>query len=190
MIVAESLPYPWPFDGALEPAATALVVAGWDAGWAARVQQEQAPMVLTRLAVLTSLVALTISVAHPARSGHSAPTPTVDPPRIPAARSILAAGVDGFYGSSLDAVLRHAGIRFLLVAGLGLEGPVHSTMRDANDRGYECLLLSDAVAPVDPSLVPAALSSIHMSGGIFGATGTVAAVAAALRPPALGVSIP
>jgi nicotinamidase-related amidase len=42
-------------------------------------------------------------------------------------------------------------------------------MRSANDRGYECLLISDACSPLDPSLVGAASRMIEMSGGIFGA---------------------
>ena len=53
-------------------------------------------------------------------------------------------------------------------------------MRAANDMGYECLLLEDAVVPADPRLVSAALSSIEMSGGIFGAVGRADAVRTAL----------
>ena len=57
---------------------------------------------------------------------------------------------------------------------------MHSTMRSANDRGYECLLVVDACAPLDPDLVPPAISMVEMSGGIFGAVGTTAPVLAAL----------
>ena len=53
-------------------------------------------------------------------------------------------------------------------------------MRSANDRGYECLLVVDACAPLEPELVPAAISMVEMSGGIFGAVGTTAPVLAAL----------
>ena len=80
-------------------------------------------------------------------------------------------------------MLRTGRIRRLLLAGVGLETCVHSTMRDANDRGYECLLVLDACVPIDPSLVPASVSSIEMSGGIFGAVGTSADVIAALSTP-------
>ncbi len=61
-------------------------------------------------------------------------------------------------------------------------------MRDANDRGYECLLVLDACVPIDPDLVTASVSSIEMSGGIFGAVGTSADVIAALTtvPEPLG----
>jgi len=79
-------------------------------------------------------------------------------------------------------VLRAAGATHLLVAGHGLEGPVHSTLRSANDRGYECLLVIDACSPLDPGLAGAARSMVEMSGGIFGAVGTTADVLAALVP--------
>ena len=47
-------------------------------------------------------------------------------------------------------------------------------MRSANDRGFECLTLTDAVAPHDPALAARAHHSVTMSGGIFGAIGTTA----------------
>ncbi len=53
-------------------------------------------------------------------------------------------------------------------------------MRSANDRGYECLLVVDACAPLDPDLVAPATSMVEMSGGIFGAIGTTDPVLAAL----------
>ena len=89
------------------------------------------------------------------------------------------------------------GATHLLVAGLGLEGPVHSTMRGANDMGYECLLVLDASAPLAPDLVGPSRSMVEMSGGIFGAVGATADVLAALRPlpttapaPALAPEVP
>jgi nicotinamidase-related amidase len=68
----------------------------------------------------------------------------------------------------------------LAIAGLGLETAVYSTMTTANDRGYECLALADASAAHDPEVGERALRSITMSGGIFGAVGTAAALRAAL----------
>ncbi|NKY41308.1 cysteine hydrolase family protein, partial [Cellulomonas septica] len=91
-----------------------------------------------------------------------------------------AGGIDAFYASDLDLVLRTRGVRRLVLAGVGLETCVHSTMRDANDRGYECLLVVDACVPVAPDLVGAAVSSVEMSGGIFGAVGRTAAVVTSL----------
>ncbi len=58
-------------------------------------------------------------------------------------------GVDGFSGSPLAECLAGLEVDHLLVCGLGLEGPVHSTLRSANDRGLECLLVIDACAPLD-----------------------------------------
>jgi nicotinamidase-related amidase len=57
---------------------------------------------------------------------------------------------------------------------------VHSTLRSANDTGYECLLVADACSAHDPALVASSISSVEMSGGIFGAIGTTDAVLAAL----------
>ncbi len=72
----------------------------------------------------------------------------------------------------------------MLLAGFASELLLDSTLRSANDRGYECLTLSDAVAPFDPDVGERALASITMSGGIFGAVGTTAAVLDALCVPA------
>jgi len=91
-----------------------------------------------------------------------------------------AAGVDGFYGSPLDDRLRRLGRDQLLLCGAWLETGVHSTMRSANDRGYECLLVLDACDAYDATLVAASRSQIEMSGGIFGAVGLQADVHAAL----------
>jgi nicotinamidase-related amidase len=122
-----------------------------------------------------------VRVAHarPARAprGVADPTPLGAPP----GDQVHAAGIDGFYGSDLDARLRAAGRTQLLVCGHGLEGPVHSTLRSANDRGLECLLVVDACSPLQPDLVAGATSSVCMSGGIFGAVGRTDAVLAALE---------
>ena len=110
-------------------------------------------------------------------------TPSTDRPGLLVPDlDLVAGGVDGYYASDLDIVLRTGRYRRLVVAGVGLETCVHSTMRDANDRGYECLLVVDACVPIDPALTAASVSSIEMSGGIFGAVGRTADVVAALTP--------
>jgi nicotinamidase-related amidase len=91
-----------------------------------------------------------------------------------------AAGLDGCYGGPLEPTLRGLGVDRVLLAGLGLAGPVHSTMRSLNDQGYECLLIADACSHEGPSTQDGAISSVLMSGGIFGAVGETAAVLAAL----------
>jgi nicotinamidase-related amidase len=80
-----------------------------------------------------------------------------------------AAGIDAFTGSPLDGELRARGADHLVLVGFGAEAAVDSTLRSANDRGYECLVVTDAVAPFDPATGAAALASVTMSGGIFGA---------------------
>jgi nicotinamidase-related amidase len=91
-----------------------------------------------------------------------------------------AAGWDGSFGCDLDAVLRAIGTRTLVLAGLASELTVDSTVRTLNDRGWECLVLTDACAPLDAALGARAHHSLTMSGGIFGALGTVPALVAAL----------
>ncbi len=76
---------------------------------------------------------------------------------------------DAFFGTGLDLTLRVLCLTHLVFCGFGLETVLHSTLRSANDRGYECLTLSDGCAALDARLAPAALKTVTMSGGIFGA---------------------
>ena len=99
--------------------------------------------------------------------------------------TLEAGATNGFYSSRLDDVLRANGRTDIIVAGWGLEGPVHSTLRAANDRGYECLLVADASTPLDPDLVFGSCEMVRFSGGIFGAfAGTADVVAAFGGDPA------
>jgi nicotinamidase-related amidase len=89
-------------------------------------------------------------------------------------------GKGAFYATSLDLVLRVAGITHLLLTGITTDVCVHTTMREANDRGYECLILSDCTGATDPDNHRAALRMVTMQGGVFGAVATSGALLAAL----------
>jgi biuret amidohydrolase len=80
-------------------------------------------------------------------------------------------GKGSFYATDLDAILHSKDIRSLIVTGVTTEVCVTSTVREANDRGYECLVLSDCVASYFPEFHSAAIEMIKAQGGIFGWVG-------------------
>ena len=85
-----------------------------------------------------------------------------------------------FWGTDLAPILAARGIRALILAGVTTDVCVHCTLREANDRGFECLLARDACGSGDAEAHRAALHMVTVEGGIFGALADVSAIVAAL----------
>ena len=77
-------------------------------------------------------------------------------------------GKGAFYATDLGSMLQNRGIRQLVVCGVTTEVCVNTTVREANDRGYDCLVLEDCVGSYFPEFQTAALAMIKAQGGIFG----------------------
>jgi biuret amidohydrolase len=85
-------------------------------------------------------------------------------------------GKGAFWATDLHALLQSRGIRQLIVTGVTTEVCVHTTVREANDRGYDCLVPADCVGSYFPEFQTAALAMIKAQGGIFGWVSSSAAI--------------
>jgi nicotinamidase-related amidase len=89
-------------------------------------------------------------------------------------------GKGSFYATGLGETLKARGITHLVVAGVTTEVCVQTTLREANDRGYECLLIEDATESYFPEFKAATLAMITAQGGIVGCTAPLSALEAAV----------
>jgi nicotinamidase-related amidase len=173
-----SRPYPWPYHGAIRPAQTALLILSGDGDTEVDVATLDRLVAFVETARREGITVITLPHTGP----RAVPPIAVDGGELEVPRPHFGA----FHGTNIDTVLRRRGLTDLLFAGFPFELGADCTMREANDRGYECLVLEDACSSVSPQTFAGAIRTLEASGGIFGTAAPVAAVIDALSRSCTG----
>jgi len=95
-------------------------------------------------------------------------------------------GYGAFHQTDLEQMLKILNIQHLLICGVTTEVCVHSTLREATDRGYSCTLVADACGSAFPELHAAALKMVGVEGGIFGRVADTQSILAGMEKFSIG----